>query len=153
MRRMIAAVVVVLGSLALLAQADPAVGTWKLNAAKSKYDPGPAPKELVIVIASDGENRKINAKGTDPEGKPISIAYTTGLDGKEVAVSGAPAYDTQSAKRIDANTIEATRKKGGKVVQNATTSVSKDGKTLTITTTGTDERGRKIHNVAVYDRQ
>jgi len=31
--------------------------------------------------------------------------------------------------------------------------VSSDGKTMTVTTTGTDERGRKINNVAVYDRQ
>jgi hypothetical protein len=45
------------------------------------------------------------------------------------------------------------RKKAGQVVLTSTNVVSKDGKTLTITTTGVDEDGRSIHNIAVYDKQ
>src|SRR5262245_50507792 len=125
MKRVIASLVVVLGAVSALAQSDPAVGTWKFNPTKSKYNPGPAPKEQVVVIAADGQNRTVSVKGTDVEGKPIAISYTTSLDGKEVAVTGAPSYDAQSVKRVDATTTEATRKKAGKVVQTAKTSVSK----------------------------
>jgi hypothetical protein len=34
----------VAGSSAVRAQSNPLVGTWKLNLAKSKYDPGPRPR-------------------------------------------------------------------------------------------------------------
>jgi len=35
----------------LSAQAsDPRIGTWKLNVAKSKYNPGPAPQALTVNV-------------------------------------------------------------------------------------------------------
>jgi hypothetical protein len=153
MKRVLSALVVVLAAALLSAQTDPAVGTWKLNAAKSKYDPGPVPKSNTIVIAAAGAGIKVSAKGTDAEGKPTSADYTVAFDGKDVPVTGQPAYDMTSAKRIDANTTELTRKKAGKVVQTARRAISSDGKTMTVTTTGTDEKGRKINNVGVFDKQ
>jgi len=39
------------------------------------------------------------------------------------------------------------------VVQTATSVVSKDGKTRTITATGVDAQGQKIKNVSVYDKK
>ena len=138
---------------ALLAQSDPAIGTWKLNVAKSKYVPGPAPKSNVITIAAAGSGYHVTAKGEDASGKPTSIDYTATFDGKESPVKGAPAYDTTSLKRIDANTTEQTRKKEGKTVQTATRKISADGKTMTVTTRGKDEAGRTLNTVAVYDKQ
>src|SRR5215467_9862811 len=35
------------------AAADQLSGTWKMNAEKSKYSPGPAPKDLTVVVESD----------------------------------------------------------------------------------------------------
>jgi hypothetical protein len=61
--------------------------------------------------------------------------------------------DTACPKRIDDSTYENVWKKGGKAVATAKVTVSKDGKTLTITTDGTDAQGAKVHSVAVYDRQ
>ena len=61
--------------------------------------------------------------------------------------------DMTSLKRIDAHTSELTRKKGGKVVQTARRVISTDGKTMTITTTGVDDKSRTVDNVAVYDKQ
>jgi len=37
---------------------DPRLGTWKLNVAKSKYEPGPAPKSLTVKIESAGLGRE-----------------------------------------------------------------------------------------------
>src|SRR2546427_11811915 len=121
MRRVsFAFVVVALGAAMVSAQTDPQVGTWKLNVAKSKYNPGPVPKANLIVITVAGQGIKVSAKGTDAEGKPISSDYTVAFDGKDAPVTGQPAYDTTSAKRIDKNTTQFTRKKAGKVVQTAT---------------------------------
>ena len=153
MTRTALALALVLGLVAVSAQTDPAIGTWKLNLTKSKYDPGPPPKSNTVVITAAGNAFKVSGKGVDADGQPTSIDYTFATDRKDVAVKGAPAYDTISASRIDPNTMQLTRKKGGKVVQTATRAVSTDGKTMTVTTTGTDERGRKIMTVAVFDKQ
>ena len=67
--------------------------------------------------------------------------------------TGLQDYDTMALKRINANRIEGARKLKGKVVQTYTREVSKDGKTLTVTTTGTNAKGQKIHNVAVYEKK
>jgi len=151
----IGASVVVLAVLAsvALAQTDPAVGTWKLNTVKSKYDPGPMPKGNTITITAASNGIHVVAKGEDAAGKPTGIDYTATFDGKDAAVKGAPAYDAVSLKRIDANTTEQIRKKEGKTVQTMTRKVSADGKTMTVTTRGKDENGRTINTVAVYDKQ
>ena len=44
-------VMIACGGVVGLAQSkDPAYGVWKLNVAKSKYSPGPAPKEMTVTI-------------------------------------------------------------------------------------------------------
>ena len=44
-------------------------------------------------------------------------------------------------------------KKGGKVTTTQRNVVAADGKTRTVTTTGTDGQGQKVNNVAVYEKQ
>ena len=157
MKRALFPFLVLLGAAVMTAQTsgqtDPAVGTWKLNTAKSKYDPGPVPKSNTVVITAVKNGVKLSAKGVDGDGKPTSTDYTVVYDKKDVPVKGPAAYDSVSASRIDPNTTQFTRKKGGKEVQTATRAISSDGKTMTVTTTGIDEKGRKINTVAVFDRQ
>ena len=35
-----------------IAQGIPGIGTWKLNVAKSKYSPGPAPKSATVTFSA-----------------------------------------------------------------------------------------------------
>jgi hypothetical protein len=56
-------------------------------------------------------------------------------------------------KRIDARTIERTDKKGEKVVATSSRVVSEDGKTMTVTTTGTNAQGQAMNNVTVWEKQ
>ena len=139
----------------VLAQTDSAAGTWKLNVAKSKYDPGPAPKSSTVTITAADQGVKVSTKGVGADGKPTGTQYTAKFDGKDypVKLTGPQDYDMVAFKRIDASTVEGTRKKAGKVVQTYTRVVSPDGKTMTITTAGTNAKGEKINNVAVYDKQ
>jgi hypothetical protein len=157
-RRVIASVMcpalaALLFAAAVVAQSDPAVGTWKLNPEKSRYSPGPAPKSNVITIVAAGDTLKISSKGTDASDKPTTTSYTATFDGKDGPITGNPAYDTVSHKRIDANTTEQTRKKEGKTVQTAVRKISADGKTMTVTSRGETATGRTLNNVAVYERQ
>jgi hypothetical protein len=137
------------------AQADPSVGTWQLNVAKSKYDPGPAPKSNTVTIEAAGQGVKVSTKGVDAAGNPTGTQYTTALDGKDtpVTLTGSQDYDSVSFKRIDERTVEGTRKKADKVVQTYSRVVSQDGKTMTITTKGTNAKGEKVNNVAVYEKK
>jgi hypothetical protein len=140
-------------SLSSFAQTDPFIGTWKLNLAKSKYNPGPPPKSQTVTYEAVGQGYKLTNKTTDAEGKLINIQLTADLDGKDYPVTGAPDVDAQAWKRIDAYTLESTRKKAGKVVATATMVVSKDGKTRTITEKGVNAKGEKFSNTVVLDKQ
>ena len=131
--------------------ADQLSGTWKMNAEKSKYSPGPPTKDLTVVVESDQNNYKLDATGTDGDGKPIHVQYSAKFDGKDYPATGIANADTVSMKRIDANTIETMQKKDGKVVMTITTKASNDGKTRTSTWRGKNAEG--IHNVVVSDKQ
>lgn len=146
--------VILLMGFALLAQADnPMVGTWKLNVAKSTYNPGPAPKSLTAKIEAAGDGEKLTADGVRGDDTIIRVEYTAQYDGKDYPITGSPIADTVSLKRLDANTTERTDKKGGKVVQTLTRKLSSDGKTATVTYKGTDAQGRPFNNVGVFEKQ
>lgn len=136
-----------------IAQADPHMGTWVLNVAKSKYSPGPPPKEQTSIYSAAGENLKVSTKGMSADGKPTMTEFTATFDGKDHPVKGNPDWDAVSIKRVDSHTIEFTRKRAGKMVQTATSVVSKDGKTRTITSTGVNAQGQKISTVGVYEKK
>ncbi|MFI5088297.1 MAG: hypothetical protein ACHP7I_07880 [Terriglobales bacterium] len=133
--------------------ADPHVGTWKLNIAKSKYSPGPAPKEVTMKIEAKGAGIHLTQAGADAAGKAIKVEFTANFDGKDTPVTGITNTDTIAVKRVDANTWDVTLKKAGKVVMTITSVVSKDGKTRTSTFKGTDAAGKPVNNVAAYDKQ
>jgi hypothetical protein len=142
-------------SIALSAQTkvDPAVGTWKLNVAKSKYSPGPAPKSQTLKFEAWDGGLKLTTDGVDGEGKPTHSEYAAKFDGKDYPFKGNPNADAIALKRIDDYTIEATWKKGGKATITSRTVISKDGKTRTSTQTGKDAQGRDVNNTVVFEKQ
>ena len=134
------------------AQADSAVGNWKLDLSKSKFAPGTAPTNLTVTIEAAGQGVKVTATTLRANGKKIVTHYTAYMDGKDYAVTGSPDYDTVSLKRIG-NTVEGTRKKDGNIVQNYQRVVSEDRKTMTVATTGKDASGQTLNSVAVFVRR
>ena len=144
-------------SVPVTAQAqDTWIGTWKLNLAKSKYEPANlAPKSQTIKQeAVAGGGMKSSTDGVDAQGKPTHTEQTTMFDGKPSEVKGAPdANTTRVYRRIDNRTYEYVQSVGGKLTTTVRTAVAADGKTRTVTTTGKDAQGRTVNNVAFYDRQ
>jgi hypothetical protein len=131
---------------------DVNLGTWKLNEAKSKFPPG-ASKNTTVVYEAAGDNLKATVDGVDGSGKPTHSEWTGKFDGKDYPVSGDPASDTRSLKKIDARTFDLTAKKDGKVTVTGRIVVSADGKSRTLTTNWTDSMGKKVKSTAVYDKQ
>jgi hypothetical protein len=140
-------------SAPLQAQTDPHIGTWVLDVNRSKYTPGPPPRAQTSIYTVEGQGWKVTTKGMGMLGQPTSTDFTVAFDGKDYPVRGNADWDAISAKRINSQTIEFTRKKGGKVVQTATSVVSADGKTRTVTSTGVNAAGAKVNTVAVYTKK
>jgi hypothetical protein len=132
--------------------ADAFTGTWKLNEAKSKFSPG-SPKNITVVYEAVGDNVKVTIDGVDGDGKPTHNEWTGQFDGKDHPVTGDMNSDSRALKKIDDNTLTFTVKKGDKVTTTGRIVLSADGKTRTVTTTGTGPKGNKITSTAVYDKQ
>ena len=130
-----------------------AVGTWKLNLAKSKYQPGQAPKSITLVYEAAGAGMKVTVDSVPADGPAIHYAVTANYDGKDVPVVDSPNGDTAARRRVNATTTELVNKQGGNILSTVTLVVSADGKTLTITTAGKDAKGQNIDGVEVYDKQ
>ena len=128
-------------------------GTWKLSVAKSKFSPGPAPKSMSVTYSSVGtDGVKIVVDATPATGPAQHWETTARYDGKDHPLTGNPQADTIALKRVDDLTGESTFKKAGKVTATNVRTLSKDGKTLTITSKGTTEDGKPRNDVQVFER-
>jgi hypothetical protein len=132
--------------------ADLHMGTWTLNEAKSKIGAG-SPKLTTVVYEAAGDSVKVTVDGTDGDGKPLHSEWTGKYDGKDYPVTGDPNADTRSYKIVNDHTLASTNKKGDKITISGRAVVSADGKTRTVTLTGTDSKGKKYTNTAVFDKQ
>jgi hypothetical protein len=132
--------------------ANPRIGTWHLNVAKSTYTPGPAPKSQVLTIEAAGAGEKVTSESVSATGAKSVSVYTANYDGKPYPITGFETADTVTLKRVDANTSERTDSKGGKAVQTLIRVVSKDGKTMTVTIKGTNAQGQAVNNVVVFEK-
>jgi hypothetical protein len=155
MRGIAAKLVIVMAITAIgVFGADNSVGTWKLNVAKSKYTgANPIKSQTDVREATPDGGVKITRTGQLANGTPSNYSYAYKYDGKEYPVTGAP-FDTISVKRIDANSWSwEVRNTGGKYHATGRTVLSKDGKTMTQTSTGTDAEGKPMTQTLVFEKQ
>lgn len=139
-------------AVAAASAADPEMGTWKLNEAKSKLMPG-APKLSTVVFAPSGQNVKITTDGTDAAGNRTHTEWVGKLDGKDYPVNGDASADTRAYKKVDARTLDFTGKKNGKVTMTVKMVVSADGKSRTATVQGRSPKGEPLVETLVFDKQ
>ena len=134
--------------------ANPQLGTWKLNEAKSKFMPGATKNSTVVYAAAPNDMIKITVDGTDKDGKAVHNEWVGKFDGKDYPVTGPDqTFDMRSYKVVNPNTLDMTVKKGGKVMGGGTVVVSADGKTRTVTTKVSDPAMSGWNATAVYDKQ
>jgi hypothetical protein len=151
-RAIVLTLLLCLTGVALCFAEDANIGTWKLNEAKSHIGAG-APKNHTVVYEAAGDSVKVTVDGVDSDGKPTHSEWTGKYDGKDYPVTGDPNTDTRSYKKVNDHTLAFTNKKGDKVTISGRGVVSADGKTRTVTITGTDSKGKKYTTTAVYDKQ
>jgi hypothetical protein len=135
-------------------EADPMMGTWKLNLEKSVYDPGPPPASTTIKLEPWGDGGMKNTTDTvDAQGVQTHSEYSANFDGKDYPITGSQNYDTVSLRRIDSHTRVRIDKKGGSEVRMVRTTMAPDDRSFTSASVGVNAQGQAFHNVAVYDKQ
>ena len=143
------------GSAVIAAEvaADPVVGTWKLNLAKSTFGGGPAFKSQLRTYSHSAQGLTLKMKTVGADGKETTTQTTYHVDGKDYPSMGNPDFDSLSGMRIDTNTTEFSLKRAGKPIGTIRRTVSKDGQTLTLNFVITNANGVQLSQLTVLDRQ
>jgi hypothetical protein len=131
--------------------ANPHMGTWKLNEGKSKLALGMG-KNMTVAYAEMKDKMKVTVDGVDKNGKPTHSVWVGKADGKAYKSKGNLPWDAAAYKVVNDRTYDLTAMKDGKVLWTGKSTVSSDGKSRTVTFTGTDANGKKIKGKAVYDK-
>jgi hypothetical protein len=152
MRSLVAGTCLLIAGLAVAGAADPFIGTWTLNVAKSQFTPA-APKSITRVYVVAGDAIDLKLTGVAADGKPMARHSVFKFDGKDYPYTGHPDLDAVAFKRIDANRYDSTSKRAGKVVGSSSTTISADGKVLTQVSKGVNASGAPTSSTAVYDRK
>ena len=150
---MLKSLALAVAAIAVTVSAADLAGTWKFNAAKSKYTGMAAPKEMTVTYTMQGSGWNYAAKGVSATGEPINSSFSYVKDGEQVKVTGFPLWDGLVIKNGMANTGMATYMRQGKAVGNATRTISADGKSMTLRGTVTLPDGKKATMLTVYDKQ
>jgi hypothetical protein len=138
---------------AIPVSSDPLDGTWDLDVAASTFNPGPGRKSDTRIYKVDGNAIQMIGTAVFVDGTPLKAEFTAAFDGKDYPAIGNPRAETIAQVRVDKYTSKTTTKRGGKVTATSTRQVSKDGKTLTITTSGTDQKGIAFNNILVFRKR
>lgn len=153
MRRIPAIVLLTTSLIAGIAMAaDPVVGSWTLDVAKSKFSPGPALKSATRVYTESADGMSLDGKTVAADGKEAAMHVSYKADGTSYPVTGNPDADSVTPKSVDARTWDFTLTKAGKVVGSVHRVVSADGKTLTVHNKGT-RNGAPYDDTLVFTRQ
>ena len=153
----VAAIALFGAGVAAQSKDDPSIGTWKLNVAKSTFTPGPP-------IKGDTRSYEVNDEGwlivqtetIQPDGRRTGVRFAAKFDGKAYPQIGrfAPTVTLITYQPVDKLTLKYTqRDASGKVTSTNTRTVSADGKTMTIEQRSTDDKGRPVVNVELFERQ
>ena len=137
-------------ALVLAAQSDhitPFTGTWKLDLAKSRFNPGPPFQSFTITFTPDGV-RHLDLIGADGQALKAALPWS---DGTEVAVAGME--NTTATSKMKGRRFHDIWKQNGKQIEDVHGVVSPDGKTLRTTVDATDNQGRPHHNELTFDKQ
>ena len=141
------------GAVVAATAADPAIGTWKLNVAKTKFGAGPGFQSQSRTYAAADDGLKLTFTGVAADGSSVSGESTYKYDGKDYPISGSASYDTLAVTRVNSHTAKAIQKKAGKAVGSTVRTVSKDGSVMTLVTKGTNADGKAFTSTLVFDKQ
>jgi hypothetical protein len=144
-------------------------GTWKLNAAQSKFADA-APTQFDIRVLDERDGVRWQSAVVTADGKKEGVNFFARVQGYDYLVSGATGYDhiaitdvgrrhmheimrgAKLRKKKDETVFEVEKKQRYTTVDRATYTVSPDGKTLTIAGSKVDAEGKTAPYSQVFDK-
>jgi hypothetical protein len=151
MFELLAIVATVLGA-APASGSDPFSGVWTLNLQKSAL-PLPLPRRVVAHVECDGRTISERVEATDAEGRTSTAFVKAAFDGEFYPLVGSPLADSVRYERLDERTIRGTSRKDGKILVTELVVLSEDGRTMTVTYSGTDAEGKPVTGRSVFEKQ
>jgi hypothetical protein len=134
--------------------ADPHVGIWKLNLAKSKYNPpSAAPKSTTMTFTAQDNGVKCVSVGVESDGKSYQEEFAPKYDGKDYPYTGSSEVDSIAYTKIDTDTVNWVIKKAGEIIGTGQSVVSSDGKTRTVTSKWKDAKGQDASRISIFEKQ
>ncbi len=122
--------------LPLLAQTadDPAIGTWKLNTAKSVVPASIGVKGMTRVYTHTPAGLSLTETQELTAGGSNTVTYSFRYDGKDSPVTGSSLYDSLAVKEVAKGKTDSVLKLKGATVGHSEREISKDGKVMSLTT-------------------
>ncbi len=141
--------------------ADPIIGSWKLNIAKSKFSSAKhsmlnltAPKEQTEVYRElDSDMVELTWKNTAANGAVAKLVFTYPLQGGAVKVEPSDTPITWIQLRVSERVWYATYLFEGKQLLTRYKVISDDGKTMRQTLRGIDDGGKPFEVLLVLEKQ
>jgi len=132
--------------------ANPLVGSWLANLAKSRRHPNHLFQSATLVFEVAGNDVTLSHGGVNAGGQPESGTAMFQADGVERPVPGQAAV-TVVARWNGPGVLEINAKREGTPIGGSSYAVSPDGTTLTATVSGIDAAGALFDQVIVFDRK
>jgi hypothetical protein len=155
-RRLLVVIALVLGVATAAMAADPIIGSWKLNIAKSKFASNgpPAPKEQTEVYREPNPGQiELTYKSTEKDGSSYQLILGWPAQGGTVKVLQGDPRGTSWVEALIAGEWYAMYLRDGTQFASRHKVVSKDGKTLRQMFRSVDEQGKPYELLLVFDRQ
>jgi hypothetical protein len=139
-------------TLLAAAEPDPILGVWKLNLARSRFNPGPAPRSQTRTYVETPKGIQVTIRSVGVNGRSSTIEFPERYDGKDYPVHGSEVADALALVRTNEYMAEATMKHAGRVVATARRLITDEGKTLIISYQEPSSE-HPVDNQLVYDKQ
>lgn len=151
---LIAALAIALAApVAVRAADNPFLGTWRLDLARSTFNPGPPPRAKTLVFSATAEGTLIDETEVEPDGQVLTFKIPYARDGRPTPQNASPAYDMLSVTQPDAYTADWKVMRQGQVIGSAKATVSPDGRTLTMVSDIRPDATSTRSQRSVFDKQ
>jgi len=142
------------GNPASVPGADPLIGTWKLDTAKSKFNPGPPSKSITVRFEQRERGSRSRPTWSALATRPSHTEYTGNYDGKDYSdhwIRDWSRHRVAEAHRRSHDGAHRQEERQGRDDLHAEGLARRQEATVTIK--GTNRKGSGFNNVVVFVKQ
>jgi len=144
--------VVLLTLLVVAARTQTAVGTWKLNPARSTFSGQTQPKTLVLRVEPHPKGEVVTVDRTGANGQSTSASTILYFDGVPRDFQGTGCSGSQTARRLDGQTVEIIRQCAGGDWERLVQRLTQQEKELLVEITK-QRSGRRVEQRLLLEKQ